>query len=420
MDHHQLPHSMMIEREVVFEEEPKDKYHLAYMIHFLLGAGYLIPWNAFITAVDYFQVLYPSKHVNKVFSVGYMSAAVIVLFTLMYWSRSNRVKLPSVRTRMNMGQALFVVALMVPPVTDWIDHGDHVSSTGSNIEFVVLVTMVMICGLADGLVGGSLIGSTGELPERYMQAVFAGNAIAGLMTSALRIITKASLPHNQKGLRSSAHIYFSFSAFLVLLCIICTNVLHKLPVIQFYRTKKATDPNPNPTHRKSIDPNFFGVFKKIRWPVAAVFSVYLVSISIFPGYLSENVKSSHFTDWYPILLITTFNFGDLIGKLFTTIYVPVNSKVVVLCSVGRVLFYPFFVGCIYGPNWMRSETSVIVLTLILGLTNGYLTSVLMMLAPKLVHIDKSEVVGIIMQTFLFIGLVLGSVVAWIWNFAKVK
>ncbi|GKC68433.1 equilibrative nucleotide transporter 8-like protein [Tanacetum coccineum] len=162
------------------DEEPHDKYNIAYMIHFLLGAGYLVPWNAFITAVDYFQYLYPTKHINKVFSVGYMSAAVMVLFTLMCWSRSSRVKLPSVRTRMNIGQGLFILALMVAPVTDWIMQGRE-SRTGDDVAFVVLVSMVMISGLADGLCGGSLVGATGELPGRYMQAVFAGNATAGMV-----------------------------------------------------------------------------------------------------------------------------------------------------------------------------------------------------------------------------------------------
>ncbi|XP_071715086.1 equilibrative nucleotide transporter 8-like [Rutidosis leptorrhynchoides] len=390
--------------------EPKDTYHLAYMIHFLLGAGYLVPWNAFITAVDYFQFLYPEKHISKVFSVGYMSAALTVLFTLMCWSRSSRIKLPSVRTRMNVGQGLFILALMVAPLTDWIDHGVRTANE-SNIAFVVLVTMVMASGLADGLVGGSLVGATGELPGRYMQAVFAGNATAGLVVSILRIITKASLPHTQNGLQKSTQIYFVFSALIVGLCIICTNVLHKLPVIKCYHNKKQTDLSQN----ISITSNFWDVVKKIRWQVIAVFMLYVVSLSIFPGYLSENVVSSNFKDWYPIILITTFNVGDFFGKCLTAIYVPIESKGAIWCCLVRVLFYPLFVGCIHGPKWMHSEGPVIVLTLMLGTSNGYLTSVLMILAPKLVPIEESEVVGIAMETFLVVGLVVGSAFTWLWN-----
>ncbi|KAJ0884417.1 putative equilibrative nucleoside transporter, MFS transporter superfamily [Helianthus annuus] len=391
------------------ENEPKDTYQLAYMIHFLLGAGYLIPWNAFITAVDYFQFLYPTKHINKVFSVGYMSAAVAVLLTLMCWSTSSRIKLPSVRARMNIGQGLFISALMVAPVTDWIVHGKQTGMV-SNIAFVVLVSMVMISGLADGLVGGSLVGATGELPGRYMQAVFAGNATAGLVVSILRIVTKASLPHTQQGLRTSTQIYFVFSALIILLCVICTNVLHRLPMIRYYRNRKH-----NNNSHMSISSNFWDVVKKIRWLVTAVFVTYVVSLSIFPGYLSENVKSDYFKDWYPIILITTFNVGDFLGKCLTAIYVPNGSKGTVWCCMARVLFYPLFMGCIHGPKWMHSEVPVVVLTLMLGVSNGYLTSVLMILAPKSVPIEEAEVVGIAMETGLVIGLVVGSAFGWLWN-----
>ncbi|XP_071703851.1 equilibrative nucleotide transporter 8-like [Rutidosis leptorrhynchoides] len=387
-------------------DEPKDSYHLAYMIHFLLGAGYLVPWNAFITAVDYFQYSYPNKHINKVFSVGYMSASVTVLFTLMCCS--SRIKQSSVRVRMNVGQSLFILALMVPPLTDWVDPGVR-----TDIDFSVLVTMVVVSGLANGLVGGSLVGSTGELPGRYMQAVFAGNATAGLMVSILRILTKASLPHTQKGLRISTRIYFITSVLIVLSCIICTNLLHKLPVIKCYRNRKHIDLAL--THHKSLQSSFWVVVKKIRWQVLAVFILYIVSLSIFPGYLSENVESSKFKDWYPIILLTMYDVGDFLGKCLTAIYVPVRSKGAIWCCMVRLVFYPLFIGCIYGPKWMHSEFLVIVLTLILGTSNGYLTSVLMILAPKLVPIDESEVVGIAMETFLVVGLAVGSALGWLWN-----
>lgn len=163
------------------QTEPKDPYYIAYIIHFLLGAGYLVPWNSFITAVDYFQYLYPAKHISKVFSVAYMVAAMTVLFILTCWSSFFKMKLPALKTRMNLGYALFVLVLVVAPITDWVDHRDEFGR-GSNFAFVVLVSMVAVTGFAEGLTGGSLVGATGKLPGRYMQAVVAGNA------SAVRLI----------------------------------------------------------------------------------------------------------------------------------------------------------------------------------------------------------------------------------------
>nr|GEW43114.1 equilibrative nucleotide transporter 8 [Tanacetum cinerariifolium] len=82
---------------------------------------------------------------------------------------------------------------------------------GRSSGFYYTVASVVICGLADGLIGGSLIGSAGKLPKEYMQAIFAGTASSGILVSLLRIITKASLPHNPQGLRTSAHFYFIVS-----------------------------------------------------------------------------------------------------------------------------------------------------------------------------------------------------------------
>nr|GEV18384.1 equilibrative nucleotide transporter 8-like [Tanacetum cinerariifolium] len=78
------------------------------------------------------------------------------------------------------GKALFIWALMVAPVTEWIMQGRK-SRTRDDVAFMVLVLMVMINGLADGFCGGSLVGATGELPGWYMQAVFTRNATTGMV-----------------------------------------------------------------------------------------------------------------------------------------------------------------------------------------------------------------------------------------------
>lgn len=154
-----------------FPSEPRDTYRIAYIIHFFLGAGNLLPWNVFITAVDYFGYLYPTGHVEKVFSVAYMSTSVMVLVMVMSfggWSPKF-----SHRLRMNLGLIMFIVSLMMAPIMDWIWTGTSGGAYG------VTVGTVVICGLADGLIGGSLIGSAGKLPKEYMQAVFAGTASSG-------------------------------------------------------------------------------------------------------------------------------------------------------------------------------------------------------------------------------------------------
>lgn len=169
---------------------PRDTYRIAYLIHFLLGAGNLLPWNALITAVDYFSYFYPAKHVEKVFSIAYMNSSVLFLVLLLSrgcWSR----KL-SFRLRMNLGFSMLVLSLMVAPILDW-SWCKSVSMRKSNGAYALTVASVVICGLADGLVSGSLIGSAGKLPKQYMQAVFAGTASSGILKIIDRLVSLSFL-----------------------------------------------------------------------------------------------------------------------------------------------------------------------------------------------------------------------------------
>jgi solute carrier family 29 (equilibrative nucleoside transporter), member 1/2/3 len=149
----------------------------------------------------------------------------------------------------------------------------------------------------------------------------------------------------------------------------------------------------------------------VKWYGAGVVLIYGVTLSIFPGFVTEDVHSEALGDWYPILLITAYNVFDLVGKALPALYLLQNADVAVAGSFARLLFYPLFYGCLHGPSFFRTEIPVTVLTCLLGLTNGYLTSIL---APKAVPIHHSETAGIVIVLFLVIGLVIGSLLAWFW------
>jgi equilibrative nucleoside transporter 1/2/3 len=154
---------------------PKDTFHLAYILYFTLGLGFLLPWNAFITAVDYFSYIYPDVSVDRIFSVAYMvmGLACLVVIILFYAHKSDAY------LRINLGLGLFIVALLVVPVMDAVYIKGRV---GLYDGFYVTVGALALSGMADALVQGGLIGAAGELPERYMQAVVAGTAASGTIS----------------------------------------------------------------------------------------------------------------------------------------------------------------------------------------------------------------------------------------------
>ncbi|XP_057493338.1 equilibrative nucleotide transporter 1-like [Actinidia eriantha] len=390
---------------------PKDSFHVAYAIYFILGAGYLLPWNAFITAVDYFSYLYPEASVDRVFAVVYMLVGLVgLLFIVAYSHKSDSF------IRINVGLGLFVVSLLVVPV---MDVAYIKGRTGMYDGFYVTVVAVALSGVADALVQGGIIGAAGELPERYMQAVVAGTAASGVLVSFLRIFTKAVYPQDAHGLRQSANLYFIVSIAVMIVCIVFYNVVHKLPVIKYYNDLKVQAVNEEKEEKGALTgalwrSTLWDIICRVKWCGFGVLIIYVVTLSIFPGYITEDVHSQVLKDWYPVLLITGYNVFDLVGKCLTAIYLVENSKVAIGASFARLLFFPLFLGCLYGPKFFRTEIPVTFLTCLLGLTNGYLTSVLMILAPKTVLLQHSETAGIVTVLFLVVGLAIGSIVSWIW------
>ncbi|GAB2220499.1 hypothetical protein Drorol1_Dr00008155 [Drosera rotundifolia] len=257
-------------------------------------------------------------------------------------------------------------------------------------RFYVTVDAVAVCGLADALVQGGLIGAAGELPERYMQAVVAGTTVSGVL-SFLRIITKAAFSQDATGLRKSAILYFMVGTALMVVCVVFYNLAHRLPLIKYYNELKAQavikekqEKDPNSMTGAQFRSTLWKVVGHVKWFGFGIAPIYVVTLSIFPRYITEDVHSAILKDWYAILLITGYNVFDLVGKFLTAVYLLENEKVAIGASVARLLFYPLFLGCLHGPKFFRTEIPVTILTCLLGLTNGYFTSVLMILAPKTV------------------------------------
>lgn len=152
-------------------EIPTDKFHFTYIIYFVLGFGYLLPWNAFVTAVDYFAYLYPEASVDRIFAVDYMLVGLFWLVLIILYSHKS-----DIFVRINLGLLIFVVSLLIVPVLDASYIKGRVGLYGG---FYVTAFAVALSGVADALVQGGVVGSAGEMPDRYMQAVVAGTAASG-------------------------------------------------------------------------------------------------------------------------------------------------------------------------------------------------------------------------------------------------
>ncbi|KAI3866607.1 hypothetical protein MKX03_023819 [Papaver bracteatum] len=413
---------------------PKDSYHFGYIIYITLGTGYLLPWNAFITAVDYFTYLYPNSSVDRVFALVYMPVTLLfLLFIIAYVnpstttttttkspSSSSSYRINSSHFRINLGLILFMVSLLVIPIMDVL----YIKGRpGLYTGYCITIATVVLAGIADAFVQGGVIGSAGELPDRYMQATVAGTGASGVIVSVLRILTKSFFSQDTDGLRRSAILYFVVGIVAMLVCIVFYNIADRLPVIQYYKDLKlqAVDKEEEDRNdegllekRSSLRSTLWDILNRVKWSGFGIILIYVVTLSIFPGFITEDVHSQILKDWYPILLITSYNVFDMVGKSLTALYVFENLRAAVGACGARLLFYPLYLGCLHGPKIFRSEIPVVILTCLLGLTNGYLTSVFFIMAPKTLPIQHAETVGTVLVMFLVMGLAAGSVAAWVW------
>lgn len=149
---------------------------------------------------------------------------------------------------------------------------------------------------------------------------------------------------------------------------------------------------------------------------ADMFLIYALTLSIFPGFLSEDTGKHSLGTWYALVLIAMYNVWDLIGR-----YIPLvkvlkleSRKTLTVAIFSRILFVPaFYFTARYGnQGWM------ILLTSFLGLTNGYFTVCVLTSAPKGYKGPEQNALGNLLVLFLVGGIFAGVTLDWLWLIGK--
>ncbi|KAH8037390.1 hypothetical protein HPB51_009945 [Rhipicephalus microplus] len=150
------------------------------------------------------------------------------------------------------------------------------------------------------------------------------------------------------------------------------------------------------------------------WPyMISMALVYMVTLSLFPG-IESRIVSCRLGLWMPVLLMALFNAADFIGKASSHFHLRMRSvshrtisplpKVLasvrydwsrsqlVWLSCSRIVLVPLLALCAL-PRWDSSTSSdlwAMALSVVLGVTNGLLGSLPMILAPGRVPDDQKE------------------------------
>ncbi|CAI0467864.1 unnamed protein product [Linum tenue] len=396
----------------------------ALVVCWVLGFGSLVSWNSMLTIGDYYFNLFPKYHPSRVLTLVYQPFALGTMAILAY--NESRI---NTRTRNIAGYLLFFVSTLMLLVLDFATSGK-----GGVGPFVGICLIVGLFGVADAHVQGGMVGDLSFMCPEFMQSFFAGLAASGAMTSGLRLITKAAFENADNGLRKGVQLFLAIATFAEFLCfLLYAFYVPKLPIVKYYRAKAAKEGSktvsadlkaagihtPSEQGEDSKPMERLSNVQLLRQNIdyaLDLFFIYVLTLSIFPGFISEDTGTHQLGSWYILVLIAMYNALDLVGR-----YVPLikcikltSRKWLMIAILSRFLLIPafYFTAKYGGQGWM------IFLTSFLGLTNGYLTVCVMTVAPKGYKGPEQNALGNLLVLFLLAGIFAGVTLDWMWLIGK--
>ncbi|XP_011602046.2 equilibrative nucleoside transporter 4 isoform X2 [Takifugu rubripes] len=439
-----------------FEEPiPDDRYHGIYFAMLLAGVGFLLPYNSFITDVDYLH--HKFKGTSIVFD---MSLTYIVVALLAVILNNVLVERLSMHTRITVGYILALGPLVFVSVFDvWL------AKFTTRQAYVVNLVSVGVVAFGCTVQQSSFYGYMGMLPKRYTQGVMTGESTAGVIISLSRIFTKLLIADE----RRNTLIFFLVSISMEMLCFLLHLLVRRSRFVRYYTSLgqakgpgRCHDPRDNGTGyrvhhdvtteegnggtgtsvaEEGLEDVVGGIYvrfdapkAKIKksWPsirdmilhryvVSRVIWAYMLSIAItysitlclFPGLESE-IRNETMGEWLPILIMATFNMSDFVGKILAALPYDWSGGRLLLFSCLRVVFIPLFVMCVYPADapTLSHPAWPCFFSLLMGVTNGYFGSVPMIQAAGKVPPEQRELAGNTMTVSYMSGLMVGSTVAY--------
>lgn len=394
---------------------PIDRLNLVFLIFMLHGIGTLTPWNMFITAKSYFVEFKLNVNGTDESTEEYRD------HFLSYIGVASQVpnvicNALNIFVQFGGGSLTFriigsiIIEIIIFIITVFLAMLD--SSAWPGAFFYITMASVVVINMVNGIYQNSLYGLAAKLPMKYSMAIVLGANTSGTFTSLILILSTAASPNAR-----TAAIYYFITALFILLA--CVDTYFALPLIRFYRYHDRLCQKAIADDRKnSIRPPYWKIFTKV-WPQCFnVFMVFFVTLTIFPAIHADIkqidpnfvIPEKYFT---PVTCFLCFNFFAMFGSLIPNWIKWPGHRFLWIPVVLRLFMIPYFMLCNYKPEkrlipvLINNDWAYFGMSVALGLTSGYYSSLAMMYAPKCVETEHAPIAGMMAALFLVLGIVCG-------------
>jgi len=409
------------------ERHDADRSSAAFVYFLLLGCGALTPWNSLVSAVDFFSSLFPRYDVADAFAIANFSGSLFFFLLQLKWFQC-------FQSKAYICLLLYFLVLSFPMYQAWRYKAPfQEASVEQTWQFSLLVAGVGVAGAAGAGLQTVFFSLSGQVGSTYTGAFMNGQAVAGLLTSSCRILSKIwfdDLPPFD-ALRTSSSIYFISSLVVVLLCTFSFFSLLRMPMVRQSRARSQTlaEPTQDEEERGSLieqgappplphpgDAAVLKVFAKIHPSAIGVLFVFWLTISLFPGITTKiPYAGDDERNWMPILLIAMYNVGDLAGRVAGGYLCDGLSESLVLSfSLLRVSLIPLFLFLERSPLALapfHNESSFLAVAL-LAVSNGFTATIFLIKGQGRVSSGpQRDTASTLLALSMTLGLTLGAVSA---------
>lgn len=176
------------------EEPPEDKGNLVYYMFILFGIGSLLPWNAVLTALDFFLQYFPHYKPDFVFGLTINAPNFMFNFIGIFLA-----KVLSLKIRLITGLLfVFGLTLTMPFIVRYLEE---------DTAWIIILAIIVVYGIASSFVQGGIFGFAGIFPFKYMGAVMLGNGFSGLSMNAFRMICLAIFPPSNESVSTDDNAF---------------------------------------------------------------------------------------------------------------------------------------------------------------------------------------------------------------------
>ncbi|XP_055628181.1 equilibrative nucleoside transporter 4 [Toxorhynchites rutilus septentrionalis] len=234
---------------------PKDRKKLVFFALMTAGVGFVLPYNSFIIAADYWQSRFPGQSVALDMSMTYIIVALCtVLLNNVFLS------LAPFRVRVAFGYAVSFTTLVFVALCEVAWHM-FTAKTAYSVNLAAVSLVAMGCTIQQS----SFYGFASMLPKQYTQAVMAGESIAGFLVSSNRVVTKLLI----KSDRASTAIFFLTSTVYIAFSYVLHSITTHSPFVR-YHMKACAKIVLRPDDEHTLSDTIEGELSNARYGVLAL------------------------------------------------------------------------------------------------------------------------------------------------------